>query len=342
MIKLKVDENFKKRYLSYLSSDIFKNQNKISKTDYWEFFSKKFKYTIKGKILKIEGDSGFYYSEKNIFLSIKRIIKKIFDFFNPNKIRFLSYKKAFNKALLNKNVSKKKMFFNIEDCVAKNFKEIKKIYPFRNFYLDEHVIRSYYYLNIINNYCKISNINSVMEIGPGSCNLIALLKKHFNIKNFILIDLPETLSSTIPIIDYLFPKSNILFPHENSNKIDKSIIKKYDFIFLTPNQVNYLDENLIDLSINTDSFQEMNLDQVNIYLDLIQKVSNKNAYFFTKNRVEKTPFGSHKNNISINIKSTKFLDYKFHNNNIKFFEICNFSLDVQKHPMFIRLEEILK
>ena len=40
MIQFEIDDNFKKRYENFLSCDLFKNQNKISKTEYWKYHSK--------------------------------------------------------------------------------------------------------------------------------------------------------------------------------------------------------------------------------------------------------------------------------------------------------------
>ena len=95
---------------------------------------------------------------------------------------------------------------------------------------------------------------------------------------------------SIPIIYELFPNSKILFPNENTKIIDKISLKNYNFIFLTPDQIHLLDDNLVDLSINTNSFGEMNLEQVNNYIDFIQRVSKNGSFFFNTNRVEKYQF----------------------------------------------------
>ena len=47
-------------------------------------------------------------------------------------------------------------------------------------------------------------------------------------------------------------------------------IQKYDFVFLTPNQIANLEENLIDLFLNTASFQEMHISQIEKYLNVIK------------------------------------------------------------------------
>ena len=74
MIKFVISEDFKKRYLSFLSSDLFKNQTDISKTDYWDFYSKKFNYSLKGNILEIKGESVFIFLII-ILINIKKSIK---------------------------------------------------------------------------------------------------------------------------------------------------------------------------------------------------------------------------------------------------------------------------
>lgn len=342
MIKIEVNDSFKERYKSFLSCDLFKNQNKISKTEYWKYHSKKIEISFEENILKLQGESGFYYSDKNLVRKIKQIIKKILFFFNNNEVKYLNYEKAFNKHLNKSNYLKNKINFNPDSFLVKNFKDIKKKYPFKKFEINNHIIRSYYNINLINSYFDISKLNSILEIGPGSCNLVSLIKYHFKVKNFILVDLPETLSVSIPIINNLFPDSKILFPNENLKKIDHTTLKNFDFIFITPNQINLLSDGTVDFSINTNSFAEMHIEQVNLYIDLIQRVSKNGSYFFNTNRVEKYATGKIEKGSNLNIQPTRFIDYKFHNNEIKFFEICDLTLEVQKHPMFKRLEKIVK
>ena len=88
MITFKLSENFIKRYKSFTASELFESQKKISKTDYWDHHSKKIKYNLNKNILNIEGDSGFYYEEKNLFRKIKTIIKKVLVFLNKNEVRY--------------------------------------------------------------------------------------------------------------------------------------------------------------------------------------------------------------------------------------------------------------
>ena len=85
----------------------------------------------------------------------------------------------------------------------------------------------------------------------------------------------------------------------------------------------------------------MNIEQVNLYIDLIQRASKNNSYFFNTDRVEKHPVGIEKNK-NLNIQPTRFFDYKFYENEIKFFELCDLTFRSPKKSVFNRLEKIIK
>ena len=99
---------------------------------------------------------------------------------------------------------------------------------------------------------------------------MSLLKYHSKTKCIINIDLPETLVPCIAYLTYVFPSSKILFPNEIDKKINKEILTNCDFVFLTPSQIQLLDDNIIDLFINTGSFGEMNISQIREYFELVQ------------------------------------------------------------------------
>ena len=76
-------------------------------------------------------------------------------------------------------------------------------------------------------------------------------------------------------------------------------MEKYDFIFLTTSQINYLENNIIDVFINTGSFCEMNKEQINDYFKLIQRATRKNGFFLNVNRAEKVPIAGKKKKIHL-------------------------------------------
>ena len=95
--------------------------------------------------------------------------------------------------------------------------------------------------------------------------------------------------------------------------------------------------------INTASFGEMNLQQISEYINLIQKVSKNNSYFFCSDAVEKIAVDANKENKNFqHSKPIRFFEYPFKNNEVLFFEICKFTGLVQDNPSYLRLEKILK
>ena len=190
---------------------------------------------------------------------------------------------------------------------------------------------------------ELSKTKFITEIGAGNGNLMLLLKYHFKSKCIIDIDLPETLILCIPFLENLFPDAKILLPNEINEKIDKDTLLNYDFIFLTPGQIVLLEENLIDLFINTSSFMEMNMSQIEKYVNLIQKVGKQGSFFFCSNGVEKIPIGDgHQNENYKHIKPIRFFEYPFFNNEVLLLEICKFTSLVQNNPSYLRLEKIKK
>ena len=344
MIKFKLKDNFKNRFEKFLSSDLFYNQPKYSKTSYWEYHSKQINYSIKNSLLTLKGKSGYYIPDKknsyNFFLrSLKTVIKKLIGLERSPK---LSYKAAFAKIMnSDKNAGFQQLQFDKKKIIAKNISDCKKQFPF-NYEVNDQIIRSYYYINILNSYMELSKTKFIAEIGAGNGNLMALLKHHFNSKCIINVDLPETLTLCIPFLANLFPNAKILLPNEINEKISEDTLLNYDFIFLTPGQITLLEENLIDLFINTSSFGEMNMPQIEEYINLIQKVGKQGSFFFCSNRVEKSPNVETKDKNFKNIKPIKFLEYPFFNNEILFFEICKFNSLVQNSPGYLRLEKIKK
>ena len=350
MALFKLTEDFKDRFKKFLSSDLFRNQPNNSKTDYWNYHSNEIKYTIKNSILNLKGESGDYIPDKKnsyqfFSRSIKILIKKIIglDTAGGNSASFMSHKKAFKK-IMNENriAGYQQVQFDKKKILARDFSDCKKIFGF-NYVVNEHIIRSYYYINILNSYIDLPKTKFIIEIGAGNGNLISLLKNHFNSKCIIDVDLPETLILAIPFLKDLFPNANFLLPNEINNKITKDTLLKYDFIFLTPAQIKLVEENLIDLVINTTSFCEMQESQIAEYINFIQKVCKKDSFFFTTNNVEKIPFEGEKNPDNYkNMKPNRFFEYPFFDNEILIYQICRYTNFVQHSPAYLRLEKIKK
>ena len=232
------------------------------------------------------------------------------------------------------------VIFDKNKILAKNFRDCKKIYPF-NYEVNDRIILSYYFLNILNSYIDFTKINSIVEIGGGSGHLMHLIKHHHKTKCIIDIDLPEVLIHTIPLVNSIFPNLKILLPNEIS-EINSHTLDEYDLIFATPNQINLVPDNLIDLFITTGTFGEMTKKQIAEYFKFIQRSGKNKSFFFNVNRVEKIPFNQEKIDEVNKIEPIRFAEYPFYNNEIIVYELSRFFERVSKSPVHVRLEKITK
>ena len=364
-MKYKLNEDLMSRYLEYLNSDSIKDIPSFSKSEYWKLHSSKVKISIKSDTVEAKGESGFYVSsKKNIFLITKKIVKLIA---NPkqlvlkfkhatrmpvNGIKLLSYFDAFNKVMLSDVISQPQLspsrinFSSLikNEFIYKSVKECKEDYNkvSNGERFSDHILLSYYYLNILNSYTNIrSNSNSmILEIGGGNGNLLSVIKMHSKQSTIIDVDLPETISHAILYVTNLFPEAKILMPNEAKSEKNFS---SYDFVFLTPSQIHLIDDESIDLSINCHSFQEMTPIQIDEYFKHIQRVSKNNSYFFTANRTEKIPSGDDSFVKETNVPPIRFSEFPWNTSNeVIIYEICRIFRLVQLDSTFNRLERIIK
>ena len=125
-------------------------------------------------------------------------------------------------------------------------------------------------------YIDNDSIKTILEIGPGNGNFASIMWNDWSPKKVILIDLPETLSTTYTFISSLFPNAKIVLPNEIEGR---HIPKDADFILLIPKQIDIIQNDSIDFAINTHSFQEMKHAQIEAYFKLIQRVVRETGYF---------------------------------------------------------------
>jgi len=221
------------------------------------------------------------------------------------------------------------------ECSYTSLKDIENRSP-NDYSANGQIIYSHYIFNILNACANLSSVNTVLEIGGGNGNLLSVLRNNDNKMKLIDINLPETLSHAILYVADLFPKASIMMP----NEVDAKKINDYDFVFLTPSQIDLIDDDSVDISINTFSFQEMTHKQIKEYFELVQRAGKNDGYFFTSNRAEKTPsVGGEEHKEPPN----RFDEYPWNKNNeILAHQICGLMEKVQNTPCFIRLEQIKK
>ena len=347
MIEINLSEEHIEKLKEFLNSQYF--NDKIEKSELWKHESHLANVEFKknGKII-LKGSGGLYFRKINpIKKFISEIKSKIYNYRNSLPI-FPSYKNAFNQVMqCTKSRGELEYNFNLncEHEIFKNYSLIKKNNPFTNFNFDYFETKHYYLFNILRSKINFDKINTILEIGGGSGHFPILIKNHHsNIKNYISVDLPEILIFNVIFMMHFSPNSKLCLPNqfENINDIN---IKNFDFVFLTPKQINLLSDNIVDLSINTSSFAEMNKKDILEYFDLVQKVTRKDGYFFNHNRVHKLPepHSDDGGKIRGKLEANIFGDYPFvRENKLLIYDICRLSQYLKIDPMMVRLEKIIK
>ena len=148
-------------------------------------------------------------------------------------------------------------------------------------YKNDTLIYSIKYQNLISD--LINENDLVCEVGAGSGILTALSHSEKKTRN-IIIDIPNVLLCSISFLFTIFPNKKFLLPNEINSSLKNF---DYDFIFLTPNQKNLIEDESIDLGINTFSFMEMNYKELEEYFIFFQKKIKNKKFFFTTNRIRK-------------------------------------------------------
>ena len=134
------------------------------------------------------------------------------------------------------------------------------------------------YADILGKYLANNKRNFVVDIGGGYGKLAYYLLKKQNNCSFIDFDIPEVLILAAYYLSKSFPEKKVfLYGQEN---FDSNIMSNYDLIFLPGWEIEKLNENSIDLTINKNSLGEMNPETAGNFLKYIYKTSK---YFFSLN-----------------------------------------------------------
>lgn len=363
-VSLKVSPENISELKKFLNSKYFLNKGEKrnkSYSPYWKEHSSKMIVKLKDDKVSLEGESGLYIPQGNFFIKIFKLIKrplhllrKIIFLKNKRPMKLLKPQKAFDKIMNNKEYKNNSLAkFRYDHFIHKksdsrilsSSKEIKNHYAkWNQSVINDSLIFQYYYRNLLLPY--VSKSKFFLEIGAGSGNLANLLTYEYLPKNYLIVDLPETIVNSYNFLIKTFPNFKYFLPNKINNSKDlqnifslraKGITK---FIFLTPWQINFVPNNIFDLSINVASFQEMKGSEIKRYFKFIQKTTKDRGLFFCVNRLEKIPYSdSFKELISPN----RFYEYPWHNSNIRIIDQIS---ELQQLTSFnhsgIRLERVIK
>ena len=197
------------------------------------------------------------------------------------------------------------------------------------------------YFNSIENYIKEKDI--VCEVGSGSGLFSALINEKKKTTN-ILVDIPEVLLNAISLIFTLFPNKKILLPNEIGELSSPIIFNQYDFVFLTPDLIYHIRDESVNLGINTQSFMEMDMIEVDEYLNFFNRIISNEGYFFCSNRVRKRHyFFEYKFYLLKNFQSVFFKKNKFFDSSVGASSMLDFFLkknkNIEQKPIRFNLYE---
>ncbi len=194
-----------------------------------------------------------------------------------------------------------------------------------------HLSHTYHYFNEIKKYIKNNDI--CLDVGSGS-GLLQFFIHHEKGGTNILIDIPESIQSSIALCFTLFPNSKIILP----NEIEKNDLnlKDFDFIFLLPNQKNLIKKFSVNFCLNTNSFMEMDIDEVNNYIKYFNDVLKSDGYCFISNRILKRTYFFHYNFKNLNFEKVyiKKDNFYFSKENYKKSSFMNLLLQKKKYGKF--------
>ncbi|OGW71746.1 MAG: hypothetical protein A3J72_01545 [Nitrospirae bacterium RIFCSPHIGHO2_02_FULL_40_19] len=273
-----------KKLLKWIGSEAYLSRlnNFYKPSEYWQDLKRR---TFVG----INTENVLLYSGHNFTYSVTSNKKK-YQLLTPlAKIKL--FRKLVNKIYL--------MLFNLKTYLD-NYEKFDSKNIFRKYYTEEipewaSKIMNYnapkVYDTLENRHHLLQHFKKtispiIFELGAGAgLTSLALLNELPNAK-IIICDLPETISVAYVLISY-FSKRNlkILLPSDldKCNGNLSEAIKENDLLFITPNQIEMVPDNSIDLAINVHSMQEMDLSTITNYFHLLQRVGSKGSIFFCKN-----------------------------------------------------------
>jgi len=367
---LKLSADLADRYKAFKNSKEFSENNPDSMTAYWQHHANLISTHIDKTSVTVSGASGVYIppapgvrvSSKTAFRHLGRLgralahpktvfrnlTQRLLVYFHRGPL-FSSYNHAFDAVMQGKEIAAAtRSPYRTDhstlaqiDGVFDDSRSLSAHYRhWSGLSLSWNIISQYYLCNILRGQARPHEFKTILEIGAGNGNLASICLHEFPGSRVIIVDLPETLSVSIPFLGSLFPDFQLRLPHEFSND---GWVDDFDIAFLTVGQIDMIPDNAVDLSINVASFQEMRHAQIEIYFDLIQRTTRQNGWFLCVNRVEKIPAGANSHSVESAELPNRFGEYPWRSTNeVLVHEVHQMMRLVQMDNIMMRLEEIRK
>lgn len=152
----------------------------------------------------------------------------------------------------------------------------------------QKAIRTLYRYGILDNFLNNDPTErmQILEIGGGYGGLAHHLSNIVGNAAYIIIDLPETLLFSASYLSLLNPEKKLYLykPGDFSAPDQVANLDSYDFVLLPNYLLDSVHQLHPELVVNMASFQEMRTEQVDAYLDFIEKTCTGMLYSFNQDR----------------------------------------------------------
>jgi len=241
-----------------------------------EFFDKK-QHLKKEKLINFRSDNLLY----------QKLFNDQFNYLNPNDNYIKSYLKSIDLILeYHRMASKidKTLLASISESSAGN----NLCVHYRGKRISEKLL---FHAVVVNDIIKSVPFDNdkrraILDIGSGYGALSRMLKFYTPNSSHILLDLPETVVLTSYFIKYNFPTAKVALLDDIVKSLENfdHHIQEYDFIIITPEVLDYIKDQSIDLVINTASLGFMQKEYLEFYLSHIDRTLKKGGYFYSLNK----------------------------------------------------------
>ena len=198
-----------------------------------------------------------------------------------NKYKSLSLINLYHKISENIDV-------NVLRSVSESYSGNSSCLNYRGQRLNHRILRYAYYASQILNNTSFSEKEKkiTLDLGGGYGGLSRVLFNQLDNITSIIIEIPEVCAFAHYFLKNNFPDKKIGTIDDLSSveKIDGKLISNYDFIILPQTFIEKIDDNVVDLLINTTSLGEMSNEVQDYYIQQIERITRK--YFYSVNRAK--------------------------------------------------------
>lgn len=138
--------------------------------------------------------------------------------------------------------------------------------------ISQDLARSAIEYNQMAGFCDLPANATVLEIGSGYGRLAQVFHE-LGAGKFIIVDIAPALFLAQMYLHAVYPSARF-FDFRSFERFE-DVQREYEeaqFVFLSPNQIDQLPENSVDLAININSFMEMTLQAVDHYMGSIDRI----------------------------------------------------------------------